>query len=361
MLSELKHLKDSCSMLLNMVTKLVASLFIIVIVAGSLSVAMPPNNGQAGTTLSATKTANGFHERKIIYDWAIEKVVQPTSLEVKPSNSGFVAYALTATRTMVSDITIAYVRGEVCVTNSGDRVTENLKIVDSTQFKVGSGQYQDLTGATQTIIPDQQLMPGQTQCFSYEIAFTPVSNAIYRNVAKVTITNHSGHLGDEFGSEPKADFSIPSTPTIIEIDRDAELSDVQSCPTGFACMAINTGDGIGPWSFVSTGIDSVSSVVVTFSNEIKNASAQCGNVFNLDNTAVLDEKDSAEQRTDSARVTIYSGECPQIRINPKAIGFWKKHPTETSRLLPQILGGFNVDSFVTAKAVFDVANAKKCK
>jgi hypothetical protein len=34
-------------------------------------------------------------------------------------------------------------------------------------------------------------------------------------VAKVTITNHSGHLGQEFGLEEKADFSLPESPTLV--------------------------------------------------------------------------------------------------------------------------------------------------
>jgi len=314
------------------------------LVLGMIATGVAPAlaDGQAGTTLSAEKTASGFWERYIVYDWTLEKSVDPTSLEIKSGQSGSVEYWLTATRTKVSELDKIGVRGQVCVTNGGERTTENLKIVDRVQYKTGAGQFQDLPGASQTIIPAQQLGPGESKCYSYEIEFTPVPGAIYRNVAKVTITNHSGWLpggqncpGPDlcpFGPEPKADFSLPGSPTIIEKDAEAHVIDVQTCPAGFTC----TPSDLGPWHFTGSGS-------VHFTKEIRNVSAPCDTYFYLNNTATLKESDTHQKRTASAMVTIYTGPCPGGCT--LTIGYWKTHagftgrnPDRVTPLLPIWLG-----------------------
>ena len=80
----------------------------------------------------------------------------------------------------------------------------------------GPGEYAPLSGASQTIIPAEQLAPGETKAYDYKVVFTPVVDALYRNVAHITITNHSGHLGTPFGPDPKADFRLPASPNNTE-------------------------------------------------------------------------------------------------------------------------------------------------
>jgi hypothetical protein len=103
------------------------------------------------------------------------------------------------------------VRGDICVSNVGERATQGLAIVDQVQFKVpGHDGFQDLEGASVEIEVLTELDPGEDECYSYEIEFAPVEEAkAYRNVARVTITNHSGHIGESFGPAPKASFSLP--------------------------------------------------------------------------------------------------------------------------------------------------------
>ncbi|MGB9825907.1 MAG: hypothetical protein ACPLRU_04465, partial [Desulfofundulus sp.] len=179
----------------------VLSLFI----SASLTV---QGQGQAGTTLSAYKTATGWWKIYRTYDWSLTKFVEPLELTIPQGQSGTFKYMLSATRTLVSEQELFGVSGQICVTNGGDRATEGLKLVDQVEYKTGSGQFQPLSGASQTIVPAEQLAPGETKCYPYSITFTPVAGAIYRNSVKVTITNHSGHLGEEFGPEPKTDFSL---------------------------------------------------------------------------------------------------------------------------------------------------------
>ncbi len=188
------------------------TLLTLIALTAILTVALPAlGQGQAGTTLSATKTATGYWERE--FEWTIDKSVTPATWNLFTGDSGTSQYTITVTKS--GPVDTYGVRGEICVTNGGDRTTENLKLVDQVEYKTGSGQFQPLWGASQTIIPAAQLEPGETGCYNYDITFTPVAGATYRNSVKVTITNHSGHLGEEYGPEPKTGFSLPTTPTLI--------------------------------------------------------------------------------------------------------------------------------------------------
>ncbi len=142
-----------------------------------------PLPGQSGTSLEATKSAEGFLDQ----------------------SGGADRYG---------------VRGQVCAENVGDIATENLAIFDQVQYKIDSGQFQNLEGATANIVPPAPLQPGEKQCYPYEIVFVPIEGATYRNGARVTITNHSGWLpgsnncpGPEvcpYGPNVKASFVLPT-------------------------------------------------------------------------------------------------------------------------------------------------------
>ncbi|MEM1513724.1 MAG: hypothetical protein QXW78_05020 [Candidatus Thermoplasmatota archaeon] len=271
--------------------------------------------GQAGAALSAEVTATGFYENIITYDWAIEKSVNPTELVFNETEGGVITYNITVNRIEASNITQYGVRGVVNVTNGGNVSTENLKIVVRVQYK-GSGQFQDLPDASVTIIPSQQLGPGETGTYEYEIVFTPVAGAQYRVAAKVTITNHSGHLGVEWGPEPKCDFSLPATPAIIYIDEEASVDDVQEIPTGFNA---STGQTF-PVIFYDSGY-------ITFTKQITHIDAPPG-IYYLNNTATLTETDTKETRTATATVAITVlesyGEEPEP-YEGLSHGYWKTH------------------------------------
>lgn len=110
----------------------------------------------------------------------------------------------------------------------------------------------------------------------------PVPGTIYRNSVKVTITNHSGHLGNKWGSEPKADSSLPVfyTEIIIEEDETAIGEDNQICPDGFTYTASNS----GPLTFND-------SRKANFTKSIKNFSAANDRYLYLNNPAILTERD----------------------------------------------------------------------
>jgi hypothetical protein len=292
-----------------------------------------PFSGQAGTTLSATKTASGFWTRRIEYNWTLQKAANPTSLTLGTGQSANVGYTLTTTRTPGAPVDEYGVEGQICVTNGGALATENLKIVDQVQYKVGSGAFQDLTGASVTMTP-AQLAAGASACYAYHFTFTPVPNAIYRNVAHVTITNHSGWLPGSkncpgpavcpFGPDPKADFSLPGSPTVQYVDATADLTDSLVCPTGFTCSPTSHS-----WHLTDGG-------VLTYNVRVTNVSAPCNTTVPMVNTATLTEGDTHQTHTASATVNLYTGPCAGGCT--LTIGYWKTHSAQITPLLPIWLG-----------------------
>ncbi len=205
------------------------TLCLVLFVLGTLALTVQPvqahdplqDAGQSGTTLTATKTATGHIERT--FKWTIAKSVTPVTWNLFQGDSGTSQYTITVTKDAGTDV--SYVSGEICVTNGGAVATQNLKIVDEVQYKVGSGQFQTLTTFTIDLDGFAVLEPGASHCYPYKISFTPVPGATYRNVAHVTITNHAGHIpvsqncpGPDlcpFGPDSKADFSLPSSPDVL--------------------------------------------------------------------------------------------------------------------------------------------------
>lgn len=301
--------------------------------------------GQAGTTLTASKTAEGYCVTTNIYDWSLNKNTDVTSIEVSRGESAMVSYTLNAIKSLTSTSTVCGVSGTITVTNGGSFATDNLLINDIVQTKVGSGQFQNYTSNPVNLSSNPVLDPLETGVYNYNFTFTPVSGALYRNVADVTITNHSGWLpgGNNcsgtspcaFGPNPKADFSLPAEPTIVDYDGVSSIADVLTCPVGFTCQLSD----IGPWSLEG-------SQTISYAATITNVSATCDSYYSLNNTATLTEGDSAQTRTASASVGIYTKIC-QTGVT-RTIGYWKTHAGFTgnnadrvSQYLPIWLGTAN--------------------
>jgi hypothetical protein len=180
----------------------------------------------------------------------------------------------------------------------------------------GTKGWVNLAGATQTIIPDTQLALGETKAFEYEIFFSPIAGAEYKNLAKVTITNHdAASMGKDKGPTVNTDaFTMPASRTTVEIDRASSLSDEIDCPDGFTCE-------YGPtvtWPKTFTG-----SGIYEYAVTIANGNAACDSTFKLNNTANLTECDTEVVRTAEATVEIYTGTCPTGCTY--TIGYWKNH------------------------------------
>lgn len=251
---------------------------------------------EAGTTLGAEKTAVGFWEVHLAYDWELSQTADPVSLAMDPGTLGSVAFSLKATRTLSSETETTGVRGEVCVTNGGEVATENLAIEDVVQVKT-KGPFTDYETQSVDVSPRPVLEPGENHCYPYEVTFEPVEGAKYRNLARVTITNHSGYLGEPFGPEVKADFSLPGGPATLTRDAQADLNDSLACPEGFTC----TQSDPGPWTFASTD-----EIAVTV--EANHEDALCGG-YELVNNADLVESETGETHESSAVIDLDLSGC----------------------------------------------------
>lgn len=306
--------------ILSITLSLILSGVLVTVCLFNTEVVIAQGQGKAGTTLIASKTATGFYEIIKTYDWEIIKSVSPTEVNIPKGEFQSVDYTITATRTMV-EIVIYGVRGLITVTNNGERATENLKIVDVVQYKYPGSGFIDYVSYDVDLSARPILNPGETYSYPYEVIFSPKEGALYRNEAQVTITNHSGHIGTPWGPSPKEDFSLPATPTIIEIDETASVTDSPSCPAGFT-LSVNTQN----WNLSD-------SATLTYSQQITNDSAGPG-TYHLDNTVTLVESDTNQIRTSDARVTITvpnveDPEPPEPPlVEPRSQGYWKTHPND---------------------------------
>lgn len=95
--------------------------------------------------------------------------------------------------------------GVIALWNEGAVATQNLSIVDKIQFKTDT----TWTDAFTALAATGTIPAGTTQAtalsFPYSVDSPALPGAI-RNVATITITNHSGSLGTPKGPQPKATF-----------------------------------------------------------------------------------------------------------------------------------------------------------
>lgn len=303
----------------------------------------------SGTTLSATKTATGFREERVDYDWTVKKtlvsvMVGPHMLPepltgqttVTVGDPRWLQYRVDATRHDGARSSATGVRGNVCVTNGGSVATEGLAIIDVVQTRTGSGPYQDYATAPVDVLSKPVLAPGETYCYPYEVALAPQAGAQYRNTARVTITNHSGYLGQPFGpgmngDGVKADFSIPETSTPVTRDASARLGDQieKTCTSIFPSLYCSW-DRTGGTNFLTSISESTT---VYYIVDLYNMGT-CNEEFPFTNTVTLTESGprapgEAEQvRTDATTLLVKTGACAPKPANPGCtltVGYYKNH------------------------------------
>jgi len=294
--------------------------------------------GMSGANLeNASKTASGFNERQIEYNWSVTKTADQSSITIRDGECATVQYTLQVTRTLFSDVVVAGARGQICVTNNGSVATQGLRIVDVVQIKTGGGPFEDFATQEVDVSSNPVLDPGETGCYNYEVKFTPVAGAQYKNTAHITITNHSGHLGEPFGPSPSSGaFTIPDTPTTVEEDASAMVTDVLSSTCADGIVATPTPPGT-PTSFSFSASDltfsptdpTTGSASRSYDISVCNDGVACGSTCTLTNTATLTESGpkTQETRTSLAIVAVSTGDCgPGTGNEGCSLGFFKNHP-----------------------------------
>ena len=142
-----------------------------------------------------------------------------------PKNGTTLAAYKTIDICTVNDTTWRY-SGEISVWNEGAVDTQGFLITDWIQAKAfdASGQFVNTIQVT-AFDPVLAVIPaGTTQqtalTTKYTVDGAPLVDSYIRNSAQLTITNHSGQLGQPFGPNPKATYTGPLPPPACEGDND---------------------------------------------------------------------------------------------------------------------------------------------
>jgi len=165
---------------------------------------------QNGTTLSAKKTQSLHWVRT--FNWSLEKTTSLSLFDLFRGDTGTSNYTIVANKDGGTEQ--RWLDGEICVTNEGDMATENLRIVDELTM---SPSKTVIASVEVDISMNPVLEPSESYCYPYQIDIsgTPEPGTTYEDTANVTITDHSGHLGEPFGPSPSASGPFPSKPMLV--------------------------------------------------------------------------------------------------------------------------------------------------
>ncbi len=358
---------------------------------------IPPESIRGGRTggsaLAAQMSATGFFEQQFEYDWTLEKRVkdildgnmlpEPSLSEtiILPGQVKWLHYELTGTRTLAGKHRLTGARGEICLRNVGDAETENLSITSLIQRK-SNGEWVTHASAPVSVAANPQLDPGENHCFPYETRLEAEAGEALRSAARVTVTNHTGHSGSEYGpglfittveDETEStglysDFAIPATATITTKDEKATVTDRMdlACANVFPSIICTGAGGFQPVVLTQT-TTYIGASTVDFYNYVI-----CGQEFPITNHAKIVESGpyppGVEPEFDeaSATVVVKTGECPPQPANPGCTltqGYWKNHAwpahpmwgPSTLATWPDILGYKFFDTALEWPEVLDVS------
>jgi hypothetical protein len=274
---------------------------------GEIGCPLPVPCEPRGTTLSVTKSAVGFWECRIVYDWEVEKDIDDPEtdeeiercISIDRGESFVFEFEIETDRFVAEECEVFGVRGSICVENCGDEATDGLRIEDVVQVRT-DGEWVDLVCSKVDTCMKPVLQPCESHSYPYYVEFCPAKGE-YRNIARVTICNWEDHIDERWGTETCVEFDLPDRPNVIEVDERAKVKDSMTCPEGFVCEASD----IGPWVITdpSPHEDIVYYVTVT------NVDAECGQKFELGNEVCLIELDTCCVRTDETCVCIETPPC----------------------------------------------------
>lgn len=156
--------------------------------------------GKKGTSLEAYVTASAINLTR--YTWSITKNANVSEVYLSRNNPvAIVEYTVSVVKALES--VLYYIEGYVCVNNTGNVITENLKI--ELDVYVGPGWNTMIISDYPVNVSEKPVLgPGEMHCYWYRIDI-PQSYWGYdkfKVTANVTITNHSGRLGTPFGPSP---------------------------------------------------------------------------------------------------------------------------------------------------------------
>jgi hypothetical protein len=264
----------------------------------------------AVTTLSVAKTAYGFWERTVQYNWDVEKDVYSVDggspvylgdghdMVIEQGESAIVYYTIDVERSAcVTDV--FGVRGVITVTNTGDNATENLVIWDTVQTNTCDCGWEDLVTVKVDTSCHPVLAAGESYAYGYEVYFDPICDVEYRNVANATITNFAD---DTAGVQDSTLFCLPGEPGVVAVlDENAVLDDFFSVPNGFTFEALTFA---GQWYLEGCEQTSWEFCV---GYRVTNVCVGHNVCYVLENQAILDTVDTEARVVGTADLNLYTG------------------------------------------------------
>jgi hypothetical protein len=277
-------------------------------------------NGGRGS-LVATQTSTGLWERRIEYDWTAQRYVSeihvghdmrllPEShrVEILPGQVVWVTWQVDAQRREVSDDVVKGVRGETCVTNTGNSAMPGFAVLEQVMVKSG-GSFVPVAGASALIRSEESLEAAATRCLPYEVLFNADADKEYTVVAAV------GALSGLRLTEASAGFALPNTQGTLEVDGEAWMRDgaFEGCEktlgSDFICTSI---DGIPREQRIAPPT-ATGHLGMSFMVDILN-SGVCGQTFVYTIDEPLREggpkPPGGEIREVSGSLIITTGDCP---------------------------------------------------
>ena len=294
--------------------------------------------GNGKQSLVATQTAQGLWERRIEYDWTAQRYVKEihvghdmrllperNRVEILPGQTVWVMWQVDAQRRLASDDVAKGVRGETCVSNTGQRSIAGFVVIEQVMAKNGSG-FHPVSGATVTIKSEKTLEANETRCVPYEVLFDAKANVEYRVVAGVAALN-----GIRV-AEAAAGFGLPQSQGTLEVDAEAWMRDGayagcdKTLGMDFLCVSI---DGL-PRDQRIAPPTATGHLGMSFMVDITN-SGVCGQTFVYTNDEPLREggpkPPGGEVREVSGSLVITTGDCPPPGggICVQSEQWWKTH------------------------------------
>jgi hypothetical protein len=274
--------------------------------------AMVTINVPSYVDLDVELDSNVTWEEEIIYDWPVEKTVDPTEVTLPVGESVQLDYTITATRNIHTYDSTYTISGTVTVINYGN--------VEATGVNVDVELYE--TGDAKNLATGETIAANDYKNYGFEFV-TKNYHSSYRVIATVTADAHPDVTKDNTKDtpiDPEKGQYIDETATVVDT--------ITYVPTGFIMsfqsLVINPPVVIATRHLDENDLDENNSVKFVYSVNLKNDSyyeysstesfilpTECIINDNLEvlNKVVLTEDDSGDKHQDEAKVIIHIPEC----------------------------------------------------
>jgi hypothetical protein len=282
------------------------------------------------TNVEVSHTAEGINKQVAKYEWTLQKTanVDKFNQRLYPGECKDVQYTITANRSAGVLSTSSGVKGLITVKNNLSYAI-NAKVVDQVWIqRPGDSLFRILNGAQVQIQSDKSIAPGESKSFPYEIQFTPVDGANYKNFVTVFYTIPGSSA--QYAVASRSFFSVPAYATEVSYENaEAKLTDYAITPEDYIYTSDINGKEFPLYD----------SIVFTYNATICNKSVECGSAT-INNIAAIKGKDTGKESVAEERIK-FTYPCggpkptPEPEPTPKPTPLPEPTPKPTPKPTPQ--------------------------